>query len=143
MWIYWRNRAATGGTHGRPYRYDSNQLSSNIEFILENFFHESKSTKVDESTNVSSINKEFKLEQNYPNPFNPSTNIKFSLPKPETVTIEIYDIIGQRIETLLSKPMSAGYHEVEFNGQNLSSGIYLYRIEASEWSDVKKMILLR
>jgi hypothetical protein len=56
---------------------------------------------------------------------------------------KIYNIIGQKIQTLLNKPMPAGYHEVEFNGQNLSSGIYLYRIEAGEWHDVKKMILLR
>ena len=63
--------------------------------------------------------------------------------------IEIYNIIGQKTETLLSKPMPAGYHEVEFNGQNLSSGVYLYRIEVvdparrtGEWQDVKKMVLL-
>jgi hypothetical protein len=57
--------------------------------------------------------------------------------------IEIYNIIGQKIETLLNKPMPAGYHEVVFNGQNLSSGIYLYKIEAGQWSDVKKMILMK
>ena len=85
----------------------------------------------------------FVLMQNYPNPFNPSTKIKFSLPKPETVKIEVYDIIGQKIQTLLNKTMPAGYHEVQFNGQNLSSGIYLYRIKAGEWSEVRKMILLR
>jgi N-acetylneuraminic acid mutarotase len=86
---------------------------------------------------------EFLLHQNYPNPFNPSTNIKFALPKQETVKIEVYSIIGQKIETLLNKPMPAGYHEVEFNGQNLSSGVYFYRIETGEFQDVKKMILLK
>jgi len=85
----------------------------------------------------------FVLSQNYPNPFNPSTKIKFELPKSETVKIEVYNILGQKIETTLNKHMPAGYHEVEFNGLNLSSGIYLYRIEAGEWQDVKKMILLR
>ena len=83
------------------------------------------------------------LYQNYPNPFNPSTKIKFTLPKPETVKIEVYNIIGQKIETLLNKHMPSGYHEVEFNVQNLSSGIYFYRIEAGEFQDVKKMVLLR
>ena len=92
------------------------------------------------SERVSTI---YELFSNFPNPFNPSTKIKFALPKPETVTIEVYNIIGQKIQTLLNKPMPAGYHEVEFNGQNLSSGIYLYRIEAGGWKDVKKMILLR
>ena len=86
---------------------------------------------------------EITLSQNYPNPFNPSTKIKFELPKPETVKIEVFNIIGQKIETLLNKPMPAGYHEVEFSGQNLSSGIYLYKIETGAWKDVKKMILLQ
>ena len=56
---------------------------------------------------------------------------------------KIYNIIGQKIETLLNKSMPAGYHEVEFNGQDLSSGIYLYHIEAGAWQDVKKMILIK
>lgn len=85
----------------------------------------------------------FKLYNAYPNPFNPSTKIKFTLPKQEIVTLEVYNIIGQKIETLLNKPMPAGYHEVEFNAQNLSSGVYFYRIEAGKFQDVKKMILLR
>jgi hypothetical protein len=85
----------------------------------------------------------YRLGQNFPNPFNPSTKIKFELPKPETVKIEIYNIIGQKIETLLNQPMPEGYHEVTFNAQNLSSGIYLYRVEAGALQDVKKMILLR
>jgi hypothetical protein len=79
----------------------------------------------------------------YPNPFNTTTKIKFDLPKPETVKIEVCNIIGQKIQTLLNKSMPAGYHEVEFNGQNLSSGIYLYRIEAGAWQDVKKMVYLK
>jgi len=57
--------------------------------------------------------------------------------------IKRYNIINQKIETRLNKSMPTGYHEIEFNGQNLSSGIYLYRIEAAEWQDVKKMLLVR
>ena len=96
------------------------------------------------------IPKDYILHQNYPNPFNPSTIIKFSLPKPENVNIEVFNIIGQKIETLLNKPMPAGHHKVEFNGQNLSSGIYLYIIEVvdparrtGEWQDVRKMLLVK
>jgi photosystem II stability/assembly factor-like uncharacterized protein len=85
----------------------------------------------------------YSLSQNYPNPFNPSTTIKYNLPKPELVKIEVYNIAGQIIQTLLNKNMSAGSHEIEFNAQNLSSGIYYYRIEAGEFQDVKKMILLK
>jgi hypothetical protein len=93
--------------------------------------------------NFSNIPISFVLYQNYPNPFNPSTKIKFELPKPEIVKIEIYNIIGQKIEILLNKPMPAGHHEVEFNCINLSSGVYLYRIEAGAWQDVKKMVLIK
>jgi hypothetical protein len=85
----------------------------------------------------------YSLGQNYPNPFNPVTHIQYGLPKTGNVKIEIYNIIGQKIKTLLNKQMPAGYHEVEFNAQNLSSGVYLYRIEAGEFQDVKKMILIR
>jgi len=86
---------------------------------------------------------QFNLWQNYPNPFNPSTKIKFALPKPENVKIEFYNLIGQKVKTLLNQHMPAGFHEVEFNGQNLFSGIYWYRIEAGNFQDVKKMILLK
>ena len=89
------------------------------------------------------IPKEMKLEQNFPNPFNPSTRISFTLPKPGEVKIEIYNTLGQRVEILVNQYMLAGNHEVEFNAQNLSSGIYFYSIEAGEFHDVKKMILIR
>ena len=66
----------------------------------------------------------FSLYQNYPNPFNPSTTIEFEVPKTVNVRIEVYNIAGQRVKTLLNRSMKAGYHEIEFNAQNLSSGIY-------------------
>jgi photosystem II stability/assembly factor-like uncharacterized protein len=97
---------------------------------------------VDQNTGKTYPNK-FSLSQNYPNPFNPSTKITFVLPKAESVKIEIYNTLGQRVKTILNQHMKAGSHDVEFNGQNLSSGIYYYRIEAGEFQDVKKMILLR
>jgi predicted phosphodiesterase len=93
---------------------------------------------------------DYTLQQNYPNPFNPSTKIKFALPKTDKVKIELYNTLGQRVETLLNQQIKAGDHEVEFNANNLSSGIYYYRIEVGdparrtgEFQDVKKMILLR
>ena len=105
-------------------------------------------TTIEDITNVTP--RIFNLSQNYPNPFNPSTKIKYSLPKTENVKIEVYNLIGQKIETLLNKSMPAGYHEVEFNGQNLSSGVYLYRIEVLDparrtgaWQDVRKMLLVK
>jgi len=86
---------------------------------------------------------QFNLWQNYPNPFNPSTRIKFSLPKADYVKIEVYNLIGQKIITLLNQYMTAGLHNVEFNGQDLLSGVYWYKIETKDFQDVKKMILLK
>ncbi|MCK5077109.1 MAG: T9SS type A sorting domain-containing protein, partial [Calditrichia bacterium] len=80
---------------------------------------------------------------NYPNPFNPSTKIRYTLPKPEKVKIEVYNLFGQKIETLLNKPMPAGSHEVEFTANNLPSGLYFCRMSTGKFKQVKKMILLR
>jgi hypothetical protein len=81
--------------------------------------------------------------QNYPNPFNPSTRIRFGLPKMERVRIEIYNIIGQRITTVIDETRMAGYHVVEFDGGILPSGIYFYRIQADDFTRIKKMVLIR
>lgn len=89
------------------------------------------------------IPERFALAQNYPNPFNPSTTIEFSLPKSVLVNLKVYNILGKEIATLVNNKLQAGNHVVEFHAQNLSSGIYYYRIEAGEFQDVKKMILLR
>jgi photosystem II stability/assembly factor-like uncharacterized protein len=83
------------------------------------------------------------LSQNHPNPFNPTTIIKYTLSKSIKVTIEVFNLLGQKIEALINKQMSVGSHEIEFTGKNLSSGVYLYRIEAGEFQEIKKMILLR
>ncbi|HMN22929.1 MAG TPA: T9SS type A sorting domain-containing protein, partial [Ignavibacteriaceae bacterium] len=86
---------------------------------------------------------EFKLEQNYPNPFNPTTKIKFAVPERSNVLIKIYDILGSEVKTLVNKEMEAGRYDVEFNAGGYSSGIYLFRMEAGNYVNTKKMILLR
>jgi hypothetical protein len=83
------------------------------------------------------------LEQNYPNPFNPSTKIRFSLPKSEYVSIEIFNTLGQNVKTLLSKRLNAGHHEVDFMAHDLAAGLYYYSLRTSETYQVKKMILLK
>ncbi len=85
----------------------------------------------------------YSLAQNYPNPFNPSTSIQFSIPKTEFVTLEIYNLLGQIVTTLVNERQEAGMHTVKFNGSGLASGIYFYRIEAGEFSQVRKMVLIR
>jgi alkaline phosphatase D len=86
---------------------------------------------------------EFALHQNYPNPFNPTTNIKFTIPQTENVKIEVFNVVGQKIQTLLDKKMVAGHHEIEFTANNLASGIYFYTIESGLHRQVRKMILLK
>ncbi|MCB9258582.1 MAG: T9SS type A sorting domain-containing protein [Ignavibacteriales bacterium] len=89
----------------------------------------------------------YELFQNYPNPFNPSTNIKFSLPEDAKVNINIYNVLGERVASVLSEELKAGFHQIDFNsnsaGYQLSSGVYLYTIESKNFSQVKKMILMK
>lgn len=85
----------------------------------------------------------FQLYQNYPNPFNPLTKIKFDIPKNGLVTLKIFDISGREVLTVINAQMSAGSYSYEWNASNISSGVYFYRLEASEYSDVKKMILIK
>jgi hypothetical protein len=79
----------------------------------------------------------------YPNPFNPSTKIKFVIPKSSFVNLKVFDILGNEIKTLLSEEKLAGVYEVEFNANHLTSGVYFYRIEAGNYTSVKKLILLK
>ncbi len=87
---------------------------------------------------------EYKLSQNYPNPFNPSTKIEYSLPVEGNVSIKIFNILGQEVRALINNELtSAGKHTVTFDANNLPTGIYIYRLQAGNYSDVKKMILLK
>jgi hypothetical protein len=95
---------------------------------------------VNEDNNIPN---KFSLYQNYPNPFNPSTKIKFALAKAVNVKIEMFNLLGQKIETLLNKSMPAGPHEIEFIANNLPNGMYLYRIKAGEFQQVRKMVLMK
>jgi hypothetical protein len=83
------------------------------------------------------------LEQNYPNPFNPSTIIKYQLPFDNYVTLRIYNMLGQEVATLIDGMQMAGYKSVEFNADNMPSGIYTYRLTAGTTTDVKKMMILK
>ena len=83
------------------------------------------------------------LYQNYPNPFNPSTIISYGLPKDENVVLKLYNTLGQELKTLISERQSSGQHSFRFSADNLTSGIYLYRLTAGSFSQSKKMIILK
>lgn len=85
----------------------------------------------------------FELSQNYPNPFNPSTTIRFALPENSKVILEVYNVLGEKVKTLINDEFKAGYHSVVFDARELTSGVYFYRIETTKWKDVKKMILVK
>jgi len=85
----------------------------------------------------------FALEQNYPNPFNPATTIKFSIPEQSKVTLKIYDVLGREVSTLVNDTRNAGNYEVSFDASKLSSGMYIYSIQAGDYSASKKMMLLK
>ncbi|MCX6175477.1 MAG: T9SS type A sorting domain-containing protein [Ignavibacteriales bacterium] len=99
---------------------------------------------------VTSVKKEneesptkFELNQNYPNPFNPTTKIKFGLPETALTQLIIYDLLGKEIKILFNMELEAGYHEISFDGSKMPSGIYFYKIQAGEFMQTKKMILLK
>ena len=96
----------------------------------------------------STLPEKFALHQNCPNPFNPDTKIKFNLPRSSNVTLEIFDITGRKVTTLINKKLPSGPHSVIWNGRDgagreLSTGIYLYRLSTGKYSDTKKMLLLK
>lgn len=97
------------------------------------------STDVGENNNANP--QECELAQNYPNPFNPSTTIRFSLPHPSDVSVDIYNSVGQVVSTLVNKYLSAGVHSVQWQAVNFPSGFYYVKLSAGEFSSVKKMVL--
>ena len=87
--------------------------------------------------------RDFSLKQNYPNPFNPNTKIEFTLTKAGNVTLEVYDVNGKLVETLIDGYMNAGKRSLDFNAAGLSSGTYFYKISANGYTDTKKMLLVK
>ena len=97
---------------------------------------------------VHGLPEEYALHQNYPNPFNPTTTLRYDLPEDATVSVVIYDMMGRQVRTLVSGTASAGYHSIMWNatndlGSSVSAGVYIYTIQAGQYRDVKKMILLK
>jgi hypothetical protein len=112
------------GTHGRG----TYEISGYLNYIV-NYNNE--------------IPKNYELSQNYPNPFNPSTRIKFAIKQNEFVNLVVYDILGKKVSTLLDKKLDAGTYEVNFDGSNLSSGIYFFKLTTNNFSEVRKMMLTK
>ena len=149
------------GTTTEPKSYsfiDENVTSGIYKYRLKQIDFDGSFTYSNEiEVEVDFTPKEFVLYQNYPNPFNPTTKIKYKIPlgfaaspfnKGGFVTLKVYDVIGNEVATLVNEEKQPGVYEVEFNshsdeGQNLSSGIYFYKLKAGNFSSIKKMVLLK
>jgi hypothetical protein len=101
------------------------------------------------SSTITSVNEysgiptEYVLMQNYPNPFNPTTSIRFGLPTESNVRLSVFNILGQEVALLVNQTMSAGYHKVDFDASQLTSGLYFYKVQAENFVQVKKMLLMK
>jgi len=117
------------------------KFDGNGTVYLDNIFFSTTISSVNELDNT--IPFDFTLEQNYPNPFNPATNIRFSLPESNQVTLKVYDLLGQEVATLVNQFMNAGTFEISFDASSLPSGVYTYSIMAGNFQSVKKMMLIK
>jgi len=99
-------------------------------------------TSIIDKTNLN-IPDKAQLEQNYPNPFNPATKIRYSLSKAGLVTLKVYDLMGEEVETLINEHKNIGIYEVSFDAANLPSGVYFYKIQADNYIETRKMLLIK
>jgi len=100
-----------------------------------------------EVISIQNINTEipssYSLGQSYPNPFNPMTNVKFSIVNTGDVKIVVYDVQGREVQTLVNERLSAGTYEAKFDGSMLTSGVYFYKLSAGDFTETKRMILIK
>jgi len=116
-------------------------FTGNGTIYLDNIYFSTMISDVREFPN--SFPSDFALEQNYPNPFNPATNIRFSLPEANQVTLKVYDMLGQEVATLVNQFMNAGTFEISFEASDLPTGIYTYSLTSGNFQSVKKMMLIK
>ena len=114
-------------------------VNAGTTFYLDDLtFSGATAVQPDENTALS-----FELAQNYPNPFNPTTTISYTLPKSSFVTLKVYNLLGQEVAELVNETQFAGKHSVEFTGTDLPSGLYVYKIAAGNFTQTRKMMLLK
>ena len=143
----WRvyNEANSGLTNNSIYcvtvdRYENKWIGTKRGLSVYN----EKTVSVDEDINLNeSIPNDYLLYQNYPNPFNPNTKIKYSVPQSSNVVRKVFDVLGNEIETLVNEEKPAGTYEITWYAENLPSGIYFYQLNAGEFINTKKMVLVK
>ncbi|MGB2697781.1 MAG: FlgD immunoglobulin-like domain containing protein [Candidatus Zixiibacteriota bacterium] len=142
---FWNTNKAWDGEyiiHVKVCDQSDNCVEDTTTVIVDN------TTEVEETEDIAVVPERFSLSQNYPNPFNPDTKIDFSIPRNSKVRLSIYNVMGQRIKTLVDETKTAGYYDVIWDGRNekgkeVASGTYIYKLEADDFKETKKMILLK
>lgn len=129
-------------TVGEPFIGKTVNVSNQHNVGFWYVYNQSTITAV-ETEEDATIPSVFKLDQNYPNPFNPSTVIKFGVPERSNVLLKIYDILGEEVATLVKEEMDAGWYSIDFNASGYSTGVYIYRMQAGNYINTKKMILVK
>lgn len=146
-WIKITNISGSGtSTIENSYSYtDRNLVKGIYQYRLKQIDFNGNYTYINLNGDVNiGVPAKFELSQNYPNPFNPTTKINFSLPKDSKVTLKIFDITGREVARLLNNEFKqADYYTIDFNAFNLSSGVYFYKLEADNFIETKKMMLLK
>jgi hypothetical protein len=122
---------------------DNNASVSNLEYRLKQIDLNGSFKYSNIIAVTLNVVKQYELKQNYPNPFNPSTTIAYSLPIDNHVIIKIYNILGQEVATLVDKEVKAGSYNITWTAQNLSSGVYFYKMTAGNFSKINKLMLLK
>ena len=136
---YWRFDESEGDT---TFDLTGNQYSGYITGATRT--EDRISAFLEETRNINSLPEKYELKQNYPNPFNPKTVISWHLAVGSEVELSIYNLLGQKVSTLVSERQNAGYHQVEWNAHNMPSGVYIYRIETDNgFIQSRKLILLK
>lgn len=117
------------------------QLDSNGNPVSASYTELNTGTPIESSPGQ--IARDYRLDQNYPNPFNPSTVISYNLKQSSPVKLDIYNSLGQKVTTLVNSTQAAGNHKVTFNASGLNSGLYFYKLQAGDFSQTKKMMLIK
>jgi YVTN family beta-propeller protein len=130
-------------TEPKTYNFTDRNASGKVTYRLKQIdfdgkYEYSKTVEAEAATP-----KAFSLEQNYPNPFNPTTNVGYVIPLTSAVTLRVYDVLGREVATLVNTTQSAGRYEVAFEASKFASGVYFYRLQAGNFSEMKKMLLVK
>jgi hypothetical protein len=133
------------GNSNSPNNYsfiDDKPLSGKSQYRLKQIDKDG-AFKYSSTVEVVSVSLKYDLAQNYPNPFNPSTLITYSIPASSNVVINVYNVIGELIKTLVNQYQEAGIYKVNFDAGSLSNGVYFYKIQSGNFVEIKKMLLLK